>query len=165
MSDLLQSGHHPDADQLSAFVEHALPPHEYEQMLVHLAACPDCRSIVALSMPPIEEAPVLQAEAIRRSWFSGWKLVWPTAAAVAALVIVVIHIRNATNFHSTVVSTQRAESHSPAPVPTPEKLPTPDAGSGSVSNRRPASSSKAKDSIGVSSRNATPLSNQKSDLR
>ena len=28
MSEILQSGLHPDADQLSAFVERALPAHE-----------------------------------------------------------------------------------------------------------------------------------------
>lgn len=152
MSDLLQSGHHPDADQLNAFVEHALPPHEYEQTLTHLAACPDCRSIVALSMPSIEEAPISQAEVVRRPWFSGWKIAWPAAAAVAALAIVAIHIRNTTNSRSIAVLPQRTDSRPPLPVPAPERSPIPKAGRGSVSDQRPANSSKATSPIGVSSR-------------
>ena len=57
MSELLQSGQHPDADQLSAFLEHALPAHEQEETLAHLAICPHCRSIVALSMPTADPLP------------------------------------------------------------------------------------------------------------
>jgi len=60
MSEHFQTGQHPDADQLSAFVEHALPVHEHEWMLAHLAVCPDCRSVVAVSMPPEEEVPEAQ---------------------------------------------------------------------------------------------------------
>ncbi len=52
MSELLQAGQHPDADQLNAFVEHTLPAHEQQQTLAHLAVCPACRQIVALSLPP-----------------------------------------------------------------------------------------------------------------
>ena len=37
MSEALQFGQHPDADQISAFVEQALPAHEREQMLGHMA--------------------------------------------------------------------------------------------------------------------------------
>lgn len=163
MSDLLQFGHHPDADQLNAFVEHALPLHEYEQTLAHLAVCSDCRSIVAFSMPPMEEAPVLQAKTVRKSWFPGWKLAWPTAAAFAALAIVVLYIRNTTNLPNTGVSIQRADS--PSPVPAPEKLTKPNALVGPVSHQGRLSSSTTKNSVGISSRNAAAPSNQSSDLR
>ena len=64
MSDLLQSGHptqpgdpatlHPDPDQLSAFAEQALPAHEYQETLAHLATCPHCRAIVTLALPTVE---------------------------------------------------------------------------------------------------------------
>ena len=73
MSELSQSGRHPDADQLSAFIEHALPEHEYQLALAHLADCPECRTIVSLSLPSVDESPVLQARAARRSLFSGLK--------------------------------------------------------------------------------------------
>jgi hypothetical protein len=46
---------HPDADQLSAFVEQALPAHERESVLAHLAVCGDCRETVAMALPPLQE--------------------------------------------------------------------------------------------------------------
>ena len=61
MSEILQAGQHPDADQLNAFVEHTLPAHEQQQTLAHLAICPACRQIVALSLPPADESPVLRS--------------------------------------------------------------------------------------------------------
>src|SRR5271168_274160 len=97
MSDLLQSGHHPDADQLNAFVERTLPTHELEQTLAHLAVCPDCRMIVALSLPPIEESP---PEPVRKPWFSGWILTWPAVAAAAALLLFIVHVHYAANIRN-----------------------------------------------------------------
>jgi hypothetical protein len=133
MSDLLQSGHHPDADQLNAFVEHTLPPHELEQTLAHLAICPECRTIVALSYPPVEES---LPEPIRKPWFSGWNLVWPAIAAVTAIVFIIALVRNsATTRNRAGVPTQLATSNPPAPIqplttpevshPKPLPLPNP----------------------------------------
>ena len=127
MSELLQSGQHPDADQLSAFLEHALPAQEQEQTLAHLAVCPHCRSVVALSMPPAEESPQPHAEPVRRPWLSGWNLVWPAAAALAAVVLVGIYIRSSM-FPSHAPPTQTASSQAPEvalkqltpPVPAPQ---------------------------------------------
>jgi len=119
MSEILQPGHHPDADQLSAFIEHALPAHEYQQTLAHLADCPDCRSVVSLSLPPVDESPILQAKEVRRSWFGGWNLAWPAAAAVCAALAVFVVVRiHQTAAHRPSVSTaaQMAESHAPAPA-------------------------------------------------
>src|SRR5580693_4924805 len=93
MSELLQSGQHPDADQLSAFVEHTLPAHEQQQTLAHLANCPACRQIVALSLPPADETPVLQP-AVRRRWFPRWHLAWAGIPAFAALILVILFVRN-----------------------------------------------------------------------
>jgi hypothetical protein len=88
MSDLLQSDLHPDADQLSAFIEHALPEHTRRETLTHLAICPDCRAAVALSTPPIEELPA--PAPAPRPWLSGWRLAWPTAAVLAAILITAV---------------------------------------------------------------------------
>src|SRR6201999_4170127 len=115
MSDLLQTGHHPDADQLNAFVEHALPAHEQEQTLAHLALCPACRQIVALSLPPAAESPVPQSESTRRYWFSRWPLAWAGIPAVAALVLFIIFIRNGTpTARQTSAPTQMATTRPPA---------------------------------------------------
>jgi len=121
MSDLLQSGRHPDADQLNAFVEHALPDHELQQTLAHLAVCPDCRAIVALSLPPVEES---APEPRRKSWFSGWNLAWPAVAALAVLVLFFVYIRNVTihqngGQNSGGVPSQIAASRPPAPIQPP----------------------------------------------
>jgi hypothetical protein len=114
MSDLLQSGQHPDADQLSAFIEHALPAHEQEETLAHLAICPHCRSIVALSLPPAEEMPEVQPGPIRRPWLSGWMMVWPAGVALAALVLAGIYIRNGFVVEKHETPMQTAESTPPS---------------------------------------------------
>jgi hypothetical protein len=113
MSELLQSGQHPDADQLSAFIEQALPAHEQEETLAHLAICPHCRSIVALSMPPAEELPV--PTPARRPWLSGWIMVFPAGAALAALVLAGIYIRNGLVVEKHVTPMQTAQSTPPVP--------------------------------------------------
>jgi hypothetical protein len=117
MSELLQSGQHPDADQLSAFIEHALPAHEQEETLAHLAICPHCRSIVALSMPPAEELPL--PTPARRPWLSGWMMVWPAGAALAALVLAGIYMRNGLVVEKHAPATQTAQSTPPAPKEAP----------------------------------------------
>jgi hypothetical protein len=93
MSELLQTGQHPDADQLTAFVEHTLPPHEQQQTLAHLGICPACRQIVALSLPPAGESPSLQP-AVRHRWFPPWHPAWAGIPALAALILVILFVRN-----------------------------------------------------------------------
>ncbi len=120
MSELLQSGQHPDADQLSAFIEHVLPAHEQEETLAHLAVCPACRSIVALSLPAVEEQPIPRP--VRRPWLSGWNLVWSGSAALAAMVLVGMLLRNGPSVPSRVrndvppAQTARAAPPSPPVV-------------------------------------------------
>ena len=93
MSEILQAGQHPDADQLNAFVEHTLPAHEQQQTLAHLATCPGCRQIVALSLPSAGESPVLHP-IDRRRWFPRWHPAWAGIPAFAALVLVILFVRN-----------------------------------------------------------------------
>ncbi len=96
MSDTLQLGQHPDADQLSAFAEQALPAHERERTLAHLANCAACREIVALSLPPLEASPIAVPGPVLSpgfgGWFSGWRLVWLAAPALAALLLLTIYL-------------------------------------------------------------------------
>ncbi len=126
MSELLQSGQHshPDADQLSAFVEQALPAHEREQVLAHLAVCADCRETVALSLPYLE-APQIQ-EPTRRPWFRGWTVFVPAAAALAASIFFAVSIHRARIGRGIAVQpAQIATSQRPAPVPPPTEAPAP----------------------------------------
>ncbi len=114
MNDLLQSGQHPDADQLSAFIEHALPTHEQEETLAHLAICPHCRSIVALSLPPTEVLAEAHPETVRRPWLSSWIMVWPAGVALAALILAGIYIRSGFVVQKHVAPMQTAQSTPPA---------------------------------------------------
>jgi hypothetical protein len=77
---------HPDPDLISAFVENSLTQPDRNQLLEHLASCPDCREVVTLSLPE-------QADALRpgvRAAGSPW-LSWPVLrwGALAACVVVV----------------------------------------------------------------------------
>jgi hypothetical protein len=120
MSDLLKSGSHPDADQLNAFVEHTLPAHEKQQTLAHLAVCPDCRSIVALALPSIDEA--AERKAARKTWFRGWNVAWlgvPALAAIAFLAIILPKSRNNNVLNDATRVTKPAQvavTHAPAPA-------------------------------------------------
>jgi hypothetical protein len=120
MSELLQAGQHPDADQLSAFVEHTLPAHEQQQTLAHLAVCPACRQIVALSLPPGGEAQTWQPEAVRRRWLPRWHPAWAGIPAVAALILLFLLVRNGgVTAHRPSAPAQMADAHPPAAPPPP----------------------------------------------
>jgi hypothetical protein len=88
-----QLGIHPDADQLSVFVEGAATSREHERMLAHLAECAECRKAVFL-MPPHEET-----QPATRTPVKGW--IWgrllpvglPVAALACGMVAVLIYIR------------------------------------------------------------------------
>jgi hypothetical protein len=122
MNSLLQPGQHPDADQLSAFAEHALPPHEQQQMLAHLADCPDCRALVYLvqQADPIE-TPQPQAAAARRPWVSGWLSGWGLAIpsiAVACLILLTLYLRKTpTPRNQTTTTTTASIKQAQPPLP------------------------------------------------
>ncbi len=142
MSELLQSGQHPDADQLNAFIERALPLHERERMLAHLAECPDCRETVVLSLPQGDERPSVQPLPARKAWSPGWNLAWPAAAtalAVTTILLIYIHHVSSLRNESTTTS-QMAQSRRPAsPVTAPNAA---SSGEMAESNRAPAAPAK-----------------------
>jgi uncharacterized surface anchored protein len=119
MSEYLQFGQHPDADQVSAFVEQALPAHEQDQMLGHLAVCSECRAVVALSLPVVEEPAKLPAMHMRKPWFSGWNFAWPAAAAFATLAIIAFYLHRADLAPNAPSPNQIASVHPPAPIVSP----------------------------------------------
>jgi Carboxypeptidase regulatory-like domain/Putative zinc-finger len=167
MSELIQSGQHPDADQLSAFVEHALPPHEHEQTLAHLAICPDCRAIVALSLPPLDESPTTQPEPTRRPWLSGWNLAWPAGglAALAALALFIVHLHNVAPAKSGVTPpTEVATSRPLAPLPVqsapPVSTPAPPSAAKPVPSNRPVMAGTAKARVPIQTSTSTVMPGQ-----
>jgi hypothetical protein len=82
MNQKLHPGPHPDADQLSIFVEGADTARERKQMLTHLAECQECRDVVFLMQPPVEIASA--AKEVSSGWiWNRWLL--PASLAGAAL--------------------------------------------------------------------------------
>lgn len=111
----IESGYHPDADQISAFVEHALPAHEQQQMLAHLAVCPECRATVTMSMPLENELPA-PAEEQRNRWFAGWRLAMPVAAFAAIAFLIVFLVRDSSRRQQALrTHVQIATLQAPAP--------------------------------------------------
>jgi hypothetical protein len=93
MSEPLHLDNHPDAEQLSAFAEHALPEHERIATLAHLADCMNCREIVFLAQQAAElKRPVQEATPSRLPWLSRWNLIWPVAAALACVLVTVVTV-------------------------------------------------------------------------
>jgi hypothetical protein len=97
LSRNLQPGIHPDADQLSLFVEGVATAREQERMLVHLAECGECRKAVFLMRPHEEQQSAAITE--KRWAWRGWTRRWlvsvgvPTAALACVLIAVLIYIR------------------------------------------------------------------------
>jgi len=79
---------HPDANLLTGFAEKSLLPREQAQILEHLAACAECRDVVAHAQPEevMQRAVAAPPLPVGRSWLSGATIRW---AALAACVVVV----------------------------------------------------------------------------
>jgi hypothetical protein len=89
----LQTGPHPDADELSTFVEGAANAHGRAQMLAHLADCAECRRVVFLMQSAEEPEPLvseLKRELPWRRWMMPAGLV---AAALACGLATVVYVR------------------------------------------------------------------------
>jgi|HubBroStandDraft_2_1064218.scaffolds.fasta_scaffold53718_1 hypothetical protein len=94
---------HPDADLLTAFAEQVLPGSERNAMLVHLALCGDCRHVLALALPNMEDAAAAvttreeflrkQASAFTRLSFARPALRWTALAAGVVLAGAVLLVR------------------------------------------------------------------------
>ena len=88
MREKATAGFHPDADLLTAFAEQSLPGSERARVIEHLAACGDCRDVLALALPATEIAvsPVSIARP-RSGWLGLPVLRWGALAAGLAVVI------------------------------------------------------------------------------
>lgn len=115
MNEVIHSGHHPDAEQIGAFVEHALPAHEREWMLEHLSVCRECRAVVALSLPPVEEQAKPADAAHGGFLWPGWIFAWPVAAVLASLAIFAVYLHHSSTASQVPAANQIANSNQPAP--------------------------------------------------
>src|SRR3954465_4498783 len=85
MANTPPAGPHPDAGQLTAFVEQSLIARERESVLAHLATCADCREVVTLAAPETASAAAASG-APGKSWFTLPFMRWGAIAAAVALV-------------------------------------------------------------------------------
>ena len=80
---------HPDADLLTAFVEHKVTRTERDQVFAHLSECSACREVVALAAPEHVTASVPGAARGVPSWLKWPGMRWvalTTACAVVAAI-------------------------------------------------------------------------------
>lgn len=120
---------HPDPDVLTAFSEQALPASERAMVMEHLARCGDCREVIALALPELEEvdAPL----ALPRPWLNMPILRWG-AIAVAFVVIFsvgVVRFRQRSSGNITaklgnpkLENTKKAVVEPPAPAATRDEV-------------------------------------------
>jgi hypothetical protein len=72
---------HPEADTLTALVEHSLADSERSRVLEHIARCTDCREIVTLALPATETVAIATTSArVRDRWFNWPVLGWGAVA-------------------------------------------------------------------------------------
>jgi Putative zinc-finger len=131
---MTQPGVHPDAESLSAFAEQALPVAERQQVMEHLAFCGRCREVVFLTQDAAGAETDLRPAASEagpsrwwQKWFSGWRLAWVPAAALAGVVgfAVLHHARNEQTPTEVARSTPHEEALSDAVTkPTPDSKAT-----------------------------------------
>jgi hypothetical protein len=110
-ADLRPDSPHPDADLLTAFAENALLDPERASILAHLAACPDCRTIVHTAADA-EPDPAPQLEPVRpplRAWLPG------IALAASLIVMAASSIVFYRTLHTTPARTQTSAT-APAPL-------------------------------------------------
>jgi hypothetical protein len=87
----LDGGDHPELNLLNAFAEHALPETERRNVLAHLSRCGECREVVFLAQPELQESRVSQG----RSRWLGWRSMrWASAAACVVIVAAAVSLRH-----------------------------------------------------------------------
>jgi hypothetical protein len=93
MNPMIQSGMHPDADTLTAFVEQLLPADGREQVLAHMSTCTRCREVAFLAQHAAEAEPATlavpasaPAQKTHGWWLGGWRRAWVPAGVFAVLV-------------------------------------------------------------------------------
>jgi hypothetical protein len=108
-------GQHLETEVLAAFLEGQLPSVERDQALAHLAICPRCRQVIALSSTAADSEPTMQAvspvptrveaateqpEDAIPARPSRWKLLnFPVLAAVACAALVLLSLWLIPAFH------------------------------------------------------------------
>lgn len=151
MTQRPQTGIHPDADQISLFLEDAATEHERARMLEHLAHCAACREMVFLAQgAETELLPAAVPEEPRRTrWWTGrWMSFGLVGAALAFVLALVIYMRQsvAPAGGGQVAGMQRPA----APVNEPPHPPTVQGGDAGRSSDRLAAPARVAPRVGGS---------------
>ncbi len=151
MSEFLHPGHHPDADQFSAFAEHVLPDHERLETLAHLAECANCRQIVFLAQQAQEaEAPLAHPLPGRTGWWRNWHNLWPLVAPLTCglLVVAFLQRRHPTNLpQKSDIAFESGASVPPSQIPPRQAIVPAPPLSGPARSPRSSATAKAASSL------------------
>jgi hypothetical protein len=118
----LHPGPHPDADQLSIFVEGADTAREHEKMLAHLAECEECRDVVFLMQRPVETVSPAKERPTEWAWQRWFAPAALTGAMLAGLAALLLFIRPTARTpeparETAVVQQSEIEDHATSAVP------------------------------------------------
>lgn len=117
------AGVHPGADLLAAFAEQGLRGAEREQVLLHLAACSECREVVALSAPESASAEAAAVPLPKGSWLRWGMLRWGAAAASLAIVAVAVLVGGPKMMQERRPNTVATETSTAPPAVQPARAP------------------------------------------
>lgn len=120
MNPLIQSGMHPDADTLTAFVEHLLPADERELVLTHMSLCRRCREVAFLAQHASEPEPLTLAAPASipaKKTLGGWRWLWIPIGVFALLVVIATELHFGHANTETQVARKNVESNSPQKTP------------------------------------------------
>ena len=121
---------HLDLNVLTAFTERLLPAQEREGVLAHLAACEECRGVLAVSSPsyeavpavaaaePLQPAAVTPRPATRPSWFAWNRLGWAGLAAGVVIAAVVLSLHPGKQVSEQALKTATPPPATPAAPPS-----------------------------------------------
>lgn len=119
---------HPDANLLSSFAEHVLTEPERVPLLEHLSRCAQCREIVALSTPEVEQEMQVAAartpDVARRSWWRSPVLHWSALTAAALVVLIAVGERMQLREKRSASAPAIRYEAAPLPNPAPEVAPS-----------------------------------------
>ncbi len=101
---------HPDADLLTAFAERSLMQREHAGVMEHLARCGECREVVALALPEVEELVPVKG-GVRGSWFRLPAFRWAAIAVAMAVAVSVgtVEYRNQSMRSAKLEALQKAD--------------------------------------------------------
>ncbi|UWZ83840.1 carboxypeptidase regulatory-like domain-containing protein [Occallatibacter riparius] len=125
MTERFQTGVHPDADQISLFLEGAATAQERAQMLEHLAGCAACREMVFLAQGVADPEPVAVPEDRRVTawWRRGWMPFGLAGAVLAFGLALMIYVRQpGAPVGDGQMARVEAPATGPANAPSPEGM-------------------------------------------